>query len=125
MILHRVADDVGDLDETSVVFSCNAHKNAPLHWLQTVGEIRNRAVADDVARVIQKPAIHARVQTGFEFFRVKRLVNNCRLDRFGDDVIRAVAICSGGFFIFAPARQVARLRWAIQAGRNLFCVLTF
>ena len=103
MILHRVTDDVGNLDETSVVFLVQRPKNAPLHRLQTVGEIRDRAVADDVARVVQKPAIHARVQAGFKFFRIKRLVNDGRLDRFGDDMIRAVAIGGGGFLLLVSA----------------------
>ena len=86
MILHRVTDDVGDLDEAPVVLLVQRPENAPLHRLQAVGEIRNRAVADDVAGVIEKPAIHARVQADFELLRIKRLVGD-GLDRLGDDVI--------------------------------------
>ncbi len=124
MILHRVTDDVGDLDETSVIFFVQRPKNAPLHRLQTVREIRNRAVADDVAGIIQKPAIHARVQTGFEFFRIKRLVNNRGFDRFGDDVIRAVAICGNGFFLFGFQRRdrLCAFDGQFRLSRNLFCV---
>ncbi len=68
MILHRVADDVGDLDEPAVVLLVQRPQNAPLHRLQAVREIRNGAVADDVAGVIQKAAVHARVQTDVAVF---------------------------------------------------------
>ncbi len=94
MILHRVADDVGDLDETSVILLVQRPKDAPLHGLQAIREIWNRAVADDVAGVIQKAAIHARVQAGGELFRVERLVDDV-FHRLGNDVVRAVAVSIG------------------------------
>ncbi len=96
MILHRVPNDIGDLDEPPVVLLMQRPEDAPLHRLQTVGEIRNRTIADDVAGVIQKPAIHARVQADAKQFRVKRLVGD-GLDDFGDDVLLPVAVRVGGF----------------------------
>ena len=91
MILHCVTDDIGDFDEAPVILLMQRPENAPLHRLQTVGEIRNRAVADDVAGIIQKAAINPRVQPDFELFRIERLVDNS-FDRLGDDVVRAAAI---------------------------------
>ena len=120
MILHRVADDIGDFDEPPVVLLVQRPEDAPLHRLEAVREIGNRAVADDIAGVIQKPAIHARVQAAARLFWIKRLVDD-GLDRFGDDMIRAVAIGLGGFR-FHRRGLAARLRWAIQADRNFFYV---
>ena len=103
MILHRMADDVGDLDEAPVILLVQSPENAPLHRLQSVRQIRNRTVADDIARVIQKPAIYAGVQAHAEFFRIERLVRD-GFNRFGDDVLFAVAF---GGFLFGRLR----LRW--------------
>ena len=110
MILHRVTDDVGDLDETSVILLVQRPHDAPLHRLETVGEIRDRAVADDIAGVFEKAFVHTRVQTAARLFGIKRRMDD-DLDRLGNHMIRAVAIgggwrgCAGQFrlagFFFA------------------------
>ena len=99
MILHRVADDVGDLDEPPVIFFVQRPENAPLHRLQAVRQIRNRAVADDIAGVIQKAAIHARVQTARRVFSDQTACARRRLDRLRRrHECRAVAVGAAGFF---------------------------
>ena len=64
MILHRMADHIGHLDKTTVVLLMQRPENTALHGFQTIGQIRNRAVADDIAGVIEKTAVHPRMQAG-------------------------------------------------------------
>ena len=52
MILHRMAHNIGDLDETPVILLMQRPEDASLHRLEAVRQIRNRAVADDIAGVI-------------------------------------------------------------------------
>ena len=40
-------------------FWCKRPQDAPLHRLQAVREVRNRAVANDVGRVFEKAPVHA------------------------------------------------------------------
>jgi hypothetical protein len=95
MVLHRVADDIGHLDEPAVVLFMQGPEDAPLHGLQAVGEVRDGAITDDIAGVIEKAAVHARVQAHADFFRIERLVR-AGFHHLGDDVLFAVAV-SGGF----------------------------
>ena len=71
---------------------------AVLHRLQTVRQIWNCAVANDVARVVEKSTVNARVQTGIDFFWIERTMDN-RFNGFGDDVLFAVAVRRGGFAV--------------------------
>ena len=87
MILHRMADHIGDLDEAPVIFLMQGPEDAPLHRLQAVSQIWNRAVADDVAGIIKKPAVHPHMQPATQFLRVKRLVGN-GFHHLGYDMLR-------------------------------------
>ena len=103
MILHGVTDHVGDLDEAAVVLLVQGPQDAPLHGLETIGQIRNRAVADDVAGVIQEAAVHPRVQAAPGLLGIKRLVDDGFND-FRDDMTRAVW---GGVFFRRGCRRGA------------------
>ena len=70
MILRAMAGDGRHFDEAPVVLLVQRPQDAPLHRLQAVGEIRNRAVADDVGGVLQEAGVHAPVQRQFDFRRL-------------------------------------------------------
>ena len=53
--LHRGADDVGDLVEATVVHVPKGMEHAALDGLQSVVDMRNRAVENDVAGVVEEP----------------------------------------------------------------------
>ena len=55
MQLHRRADDICDLVKAPVVHVPQRVQHPPLHRLQTVINVRHRAVEDDVARVFEEP----------------------------------------------------------------------
>ena len=55
VILHRVANDVGHLVEASVVLLLQRVEDAALHGLEPVVDVRDGALEDDIARIIQKP----------------------------------------------------------------------
>jgi hypothetical protein len=78
MILHRVSDDVGDLDEAPVVLLLQRPEDATLHRLQTVLEIRNRAVANDVGRVLEKVRVDAAVEREIDLARRERHMRDGR-----------------------------------------------
>ena len=65
----RMPRDVRHLDEPAVVLLVQRPEDAALHRLQAVGQIRNRAVADDVGGVFQKTAIDAAVQRQLDVLR--------------------------------------------------------
>ena len=62
MVLHRVAYDIGHLDEPSVVLLVKGPKNPALHRFQAVRQIGDRAIADDIGSVIQEAAVHAAME---------------------------------------------------------------
>ena len=95
MILHRVTDDVGDLDEAAVVLLVQRPQDAPLHRLQAVGQVRDGAVADDIGGVIEEPAIHPRVQARADLFRIERLVRDGRRQNLCRHVRLTVAVGGG------------------------------
>jgi hypothetical protein len=115
MVLHRVTDDVGDLDEAPVVLLVQRPHDAPLHRLQPIREIRNRAVANDVTGVIQKAAIHPRVQAHAQLLGIKRFVGH-GLDLLGDDVLFVGAVRVGRFLV--PG-QFARYDAGFSGGRSV------
>ena len=96
MILHRMADHVGDLDEPPVVLFVQRPEDAPLHRLQAVGQIGDGAVADDVGGVVEKAAVHAAMQTAAGFPGVKRDVRDGGGHVLGEDMRRAVAVGGSG-----------------------------
>ncbi len=62
MELHGVAHDVGDLDEAAVVVLVQRIENAALDGLESVLDLGDGAVADDIGGVLQKIAVHEAVQ---------------------------------------------------------------
>ena len=56
--LHRVADDVGHLVEAAVVHLEQRVHDPPLDGLQAVPQLRDRAVEDEVARVLDEVVLH-------------------------------------------------------------------
>ncbi len=58
MVLHRVADHVGDLDEAAVILLRERVHDPPLHRLEAVRQVGNGAFADDVGGVLQKVVVH-------------------------------------------------------------------
>jgi hypothetical protein len=55
VILHRVADDVGDLVVTAIFQLIHAVQNAALHGLEAIVNVRHGALQDDVAGVVEEP----------------------------------------------------------------------
>ena len=55
MVLHRVADDVGDLVVTAVFQLVHAVQDAALHGLEAIMNVRHGALQDDVAGVVEEP----------------------------------------------------------------------
>ena len=85
-------------------------ENAPLHRLQTVGEIWDGAIPNDIAGVIQKPAIHPRAAQ-LRAFRIKRLVDDC-FNGLGDDVLLAVAVLVGRLLRAGFAPSMGNSGWS-------------
>ena len=52
VVLHRLADDVGDLGVSAVVLLVERMHDAALDWLKAVLDRWNRARADDVRRIL-------------------------------------------------------------------------
>ena len=58
--LHSVSHDVGHLVETAVVHTFHRVQNASLHRLQTVADMRNGALQNHVAGIVEEPIlVHA------------------------------------------------------------------
>ena len=57
MILHRVAHDIGDFDEASVVLILECMQDTTLDRLETIGYIGNGPFADDIGGILQKVEI--------------------------------------------------------------------
>ncbi len=60
VVLHAITDDVGDLDEPTVVVLVERVQDAPLHGFQPVLQRGDGAVADHIARVREEIAVHQR-----------------------------------------------------------------
>jgi len=106
MIFHRVADDVRDLDETPVVILMQRPQNAPLHRLHAIGQMRNRAVADDVACIFKKACVDPAMQRQLQFARREWLVGD-HFHRLGKHMGFTVTL-GGNSFSFGTFRR-ARL----------------
>ncbi len=64
VILHAVAHHVGHLVELAVVHLHQRVKDAPLHGLEPVVQVRDGPVLDDVGRVFQKVGVEKRFDVG-------------------------------------------------------------
>jgi hypothetical protein len=62
VVLHRVADDVGHLDEASVVLLVEGVEDAPLDGLEAVLDGGDGAVADGVGCELQEVLVHELAQ---------------------------------------------------------------
>ena len=69
VVLHRVAHNVGHLVETAVVQLLHRMKNAPLHRLQSILNVRHRTFKDDIRGIIEKPILEHSRQMAAVFFR--------------------------------------------------------
>src|SRR3569623_596360 len=76
MIFHRFAGDGRHLYQTAVIHAFERPKNAALHWFQTVFDIRNGAVANDIRGILKKISVHPLVQLRFELAGRKRTMHN-------------------------------------------------
>ena len=125
MILHRMADNIGHFDETSVILVMQRPKDAPLHRFQAVRQIRNRAVADDIAGVFEKSAVHARVQANRAFFGIKRFWRRNILDRLSNDMLCAISISVsadfGGLFRLSVVRYALDRQFRLVRIFFTFC----
>ena len=52
VVLHRITHDIGHLREASVVRLFHSMEDSPLHRLQSVVDIRHRAVEDDITGIV-------------------------------------------------------------------------
>ena len=60
VILHRVTDDVGDLVEASIVFLLQRMQDATLNGFQTIIDMRDCPLENDIAGIVEKPVgIHS------------------------------------------------------------------
>jgi hypothetical protein len=107
MKLHRVADDVGHLDETAVVLLAQRPEDAALHRLEAVGQVGDGAVADDVGGVFEEAGVDATVEG--------------ELDLAGDE--RPVRVGEGGGqgfgHHFRAAVALGLARAVVVGGRGL------
>ena len=122
MILHRVADDVGDLDEPAVVLFMQRPENAPLHRLEAVRKVRYRAVANDIRRVFEEAGIDAPMKLLLDLARRERPMRH-RGNVLGQHMALAVAVgiaigrrfgrvAVGGLFILLRQFRLFRRRLA-------------
>ena len=80
MVLHRMADDVGHLDEPAVVLLVQGPQDAALDRLQAVRQVGDGAVADDVGGVVEEAAVDAAMERQLDLAGHKRT----RRRRHGD-----------------------------------------
>ena len=61
MVLHRRADDIGDLVVASVVELAHRVQDAPLHRLQSIVDVGHGTLQNHIRSIVQKPVlVHAR-----------------------------------------------------------------
>lgn len=100
MILHGMADDIGDFDEAAVVLLVQGPKDPALNGFQAVGEVWNGAVTNDVRGIIEKAAIDSSMERQFDFAWLERANGRRRDNIFGEDMGVAIAVGAGRFFWF-------------------------
>ena len=57
MVLHRLPDDVGYLDELTAVHPLEVVEDAALHGLEPVIDMRHSTLEDDVGGVVEEPRL--------------------------------------------------------------------
>src|SRR5205814_5550527 len=92
VVLHGMANDIGDFDEAPVVFVVERPKDTPLHGLQSIREIRYRAIPDDIRGVIEKATVHAAVEREVNLARLEWPGRRGGGHGFGEDVRLAIAV---------------------------------
>ena len=95
MVLHRMADDIGDLDEAAVILVVQRPEDAALNRLQAVRQVGNGAVADDVGGVVEEAAVDATVERQLDLARNERTCRCGHRDTLREDVRGAVAALGG------------------------------
>ena len=58
MEFHRIADDVGDLVKTPIAHAKKRMQDASLNRFQSVAEFRNRAIQNEIARILDEMILH-------------------------------------------------------------------
>ena len=104
MVLRAMPGDRRDLDESAIILFVQRPQNAALR-ASTVRKVRNRAVANDVGRVLKKAVVHPPVQRQFDGGFAAVAVLAGRHIRFRDNMITLI------FFIIAQqmdSRKCAR-----------------
>src|SRR5690606_23060732 len=90
VILGAVSCNGLNLDEFSIIFFMKGPENTALNRLQSVGEIWNCAVANDVAGVFEKARVDPAMQRQFDFVRNKWNVRNSNV--LGLNMTFAIAV---------------------------------
>ena len=54
MILHRVADDVSNLIEPAIILLVQGMQDSTLNRLQSVFQLRNRPISNDIGSVLEE-----------------------------------------------------------------------
>jgi hypothetical protein len=87
MILRAMPGDGRDFDESPIVLFVQRPQNAALHRLQPVGKVWNRAVTNDVRRVLKKAVVHPPMKRQFDGGRFGVAVLAGGDVRFSDNMI--------------------------------------
>ena len=96
VVLRAMARDRRHLDEAPVVLFVERPQNAPLHRLEAICEVGDRAIADDVGGVFKEARVHAAVERHFDFAGRERTIRDGCSDLFSEDMAVTVGL-RGGF----------------------------
>ena len=119
MVLHGVADNIGHLDETAIILLVESPKDAALHRLEAIGQVRDGAVTDDVRGVVEEAAIDAAVEGQLDLARLEGVMGHDRDNCvFGEDVALPVAVLAG-FGLRRPGLVVFGKRGGIDDSRRI------
>ena len=78
VVLHGLADDVGDLGVGAVVHLVHGMQHAPLHGLESVHDVRHGPVQDHVRGVVQVPVLEHAGKLELVCVRLQHLVKAAR-----------------------------------------------
>ena len=128
MILGGVTDDVGDFGETTVIALVHRPEDAALNGLQSVRQIRDGAIANDVAGVFEKAGVDAAMERLLDLAGIERSMRVGQSGRhlFGDDFGMAVAVFRSRFALrLALADGSAFRRFQFLRGFGFFRLILF
>src|SRR5256885_14627628 len=91
MVLHGVPDDICHFNEPAIIFLVQGPQNSPVHWLQPVGQIWDRPIANHIRRIIQKSAIYPPMQRQVNLARLEWMCW-CGSNVLRQNVWRAIAV---------------------------------